>query len=510
MGRTLVSVCVVFLLFVGCLGQETTESQTSTDAPANVDWDKTDLSLPIANADAQSQSGVPSSTTYQDYETFLSNPWGPMLMQMNMSPYGDRLYNRRSRYETQGNLDVNPFLRRPDVNYPRDWNDTTPQAYDSYPINSNYQPYPPQGLFYPQQDLDQNSKNIDYPDQSDTASDQEDTQPQDDSKLPTDTVISQPPPFYRPPFSRPYANRDQQFYYPPMNYFWQNQDNIRRQGNTLPSAPYPYPPGFYPPGGPPTYPQVNVFVQPPTSEDKPGSATQENAAERRQSVPEPLSPTTPPPNNLPVGAPYPLRPSFPYPPNPYLFGYPPAPFQPPFPPALLPRPTPTLPNIPPPPPNNLIDIPVQGLLHPPRREDLPPLPPPKTVPDVVNVDVIGPEADAKPAEGNIPYKFGYDSNDGLGTDQHREESADGSGVVTGSYSYRDPNGVYRVVNYIADKDGFRASVKTNEPGAANPGSADVVVFAERPPLKTVVESLRRSDVEVAVASDQSEMEIEDK
>ncbi|KAG8192060.1 hypothetical protein JTE90_025324 [Oedothorax gibbosus] len=505
MGRTLPSVCVVILSIVGSLGQEAFQSQTTTDAPANVDWDTTNA--PLSEPNAQSQSDAPTPIFNQDYETIFSNPWGPMMMQMNLSPYGDRLYNGRSRFETQGNSDVNPFLRRPDAYYPRDWNDTVPQDYERYSVLPDYQPYPPQGVFYPQtENSDRNPNNVDLPDQLESTSDQQDPQSRDDSKPPTDPAISQPPPFYIPPFSRQSASRDQQFYYPPMNYFWGNQD-IRGRANTARPTPYPYPPGFYPPGGPPTYPQVNVFVQPPNGEDKSALTAPEQTAERRQSVPEPLSPPVPASNNLPVPS-YPPRPNLPFPLNPYLFGYPPFGFRPPFVPELIPRPTPILPNIPPP-NNNLIDIPTQDLLRPPKREDLPPLPPPKHVPDVVNVDVIGPSvADTKPAGGNIPYSFGYDINDGLGTEQQRQESSDASGVKTGSYSYTDLNGVYRIVNYIADKDGYRVSMKTNEPGAANPGSADVVVLAERPPLKIVVEGLKRSNVEVAVASDQSEMEIE--
>lgn len=43
--------------------------------------------------------------------------------------------------------------------------------------------------------------------------------------------------------------------------------------------------------------------------------------------------------------------------------------------------------------------------------------------------------------------------------------------VKGSYGYKDKHGLFREVTYIADKHGFRAHVKTNEPGTAkkNPG-----------------------------------------
>lgn len=38
--------------------------------------------------------------------------------------------------------------------------------------------------------------------------------------------------------------------------------------------------------------------------------------------------------------------------------------------------------------------------------------------------------------------------------------------VHGSYGYRDNKGIYREVYYVADKNGFRANIKTNEPGLA--------------------------------------------
>lgn len=68
----------------------------------------------------------------------------------------------------------------------------------------------------------------------------------------------------------------------------------------------------------------------------------------------------------------------------------------------------------------------------------------------------------------IPYKYGYDI---VGGDHHsgdfkhtRQESGDGHGNVQGSYSYQDALGNRRVVNYVADHHGFRAQVRTNEPG----------------------------------------------
>ncbi len=39
----------------------------------------------------------------------------------------------------------------------------------------------------------------------------------------------------------------------------------------------------------------------------------------------------------------------------------------------------------------------------------------------------------------------------------------------GSYGYTDGHGIYRQVDYVADKHGFRATIKTNEPGTSNEG-----------------------------------------
>lgn len=45
-----------------------------------------------------------------------------------------------------------------------------------------------------------------------------------------------------------------------------------------------------------------------------------------------------------------------------------------------------------------------------------------------------------------------------------KEQGDGSGSVQGSYGYTDNQGLFRQVDYVADAGGFRASVRTNEPG----------------------------------------------
>lgn len=73
-----------------------------------------------------------------------------------------------------------------------------------------------------------------------------------------------------------------------------------------------------------------------------------------------------------------------------------------------------------------------------------------------------------------PYSYGYDVEDNYGNKQWRQERSSNPQEIHGSYGYRDKNGIYREVVYIADKHGFRANVKTNEPGVADTKSpADV-------------------------------------
>jgi len=82
-----------------------------------------------------------------------------------------------------------------------------------------------------------------------------------------------------------------------------------------------------------------------------------------------------------------------------------------------------------------------------------------------------------------PYSFGYDIDDGYGTKSHQKEDGDEHGGKRGSYGYTDAYGIYRQVDYIADDYGFRATIKTNEPGTASQSPADVSLYAN--PVQTV-------------------------
>lgn len=66
------------------------------------------------------------------------------------------------------------------------------------------------------------------------------------------------------------------------------------------------------------------------------------------------------------------------------------------------------------------------------------------------------------SQGN--YRFGYDVVHSSGSSFHKEASS--NGVKVGSYGLRDVDGRVRIVNYVADAQGFRADVRTNEPDPA--------------------------------------------
>jgi len=78
-----------------------------------------------------------------------------------------------------------------------------------------------------------------------------------------------------------------------------------------------------------------------------------------------------------------------------------------------------------------------------------------------------------------PYSFSYvaDAIDGRSS---RDEVSDGTGVVRGSYSILGDDGIKRIVTYIADENGFRAKVQTNEPGTESKSPANVVFESSQP------------------------------
>lgn len=61
------------------------------------------------------------------------------------------------------------------------------------------------------------------------------------------------------------------------------------------------------------------------------------------------------------------------------------------------------------------------------------------------------------------YSFGYDEAGATGG-SFRHEKSDAYGNKYGSYGLKGADGKVRVVNYVADANGFRANVQTNEAG----------------------------------------------
>ncbi|CAN7983523.1 unnamed protein product [Ixodes pacificus] len=77
----------------------------------------------------------------------------------------------------------------------------------------------------------------------------------------------------------------------------------------------------------------------------------------------------------------------------------------------------------------------------------------------------------------MPYGFKYEAVGDDGGGHTREESADGSGRVVGSYTIFTADGLERRVYYEADENGFRAHIETNEPGTKTSNPADVTIVS---------------------------------
>lgn len=73
-----------------------------------------------------------------------------------------------------------------------------------------------------------------------------------------------------------------------------------------------------------------------------------------------------------------------------------------------------------------------------------------------------------------PFDFNYNVADEEGNTQNHQASSDGR-TVKGSYGYTNKEGLFRIVEYVADENGYRAMIKTNEPGTVSGGSADAPV-----------------------------------
>ncbi|XP_022706219.1 adult-specific rigid cuticular protein 15.7-like [Varroa jacobsoni] len=104
----------------------------------------------------------------------------------------------------------------------------------------------------------------------------------------------------------------------------------------------------------------------------------------------------------------------------------------------------------------------------------------------------GSSVSSRAEDGLGNYKFVYDEKHATGG-TFRSEAGNKLGVA-GSYGLVDIDGRSRVVNYVADGLGFRASIKTNEPGTApaaaaatsiiTPGAAAITKTVAAAPIVT--------------------------
>lgn len=90
-----------------------------------------------------------------------------------------------------------------------------------------------------------------------------------------------------------------------------------------------------------------------------------------------------------------------------------------------------------------------------------------------------PEPDA--GEPMMPYSFEYTANGPDGGNSRREQN-DGQ-RVTGTYTLNGPDGIQRIVHYVADKDGYRATIVTNEPGTESHSPAATILNSSQQPAE---------------------------
>ncbi|XP_037519563.1 cuticle protein 10.9 [Rhipicephalus sanguineus] len=76
-----------------------------------------------------------------------------------------------------------------------------------------------------------------------------------------------------------------------------------------------------------------------------------------------------------------------------------------------------------------------------------------------------------PLSQPIPYSFKHESSTDEGTHTH-EETGDGNGRVSGSYTLTLADGRQRTVRYTADETGFHPEITTNEQGTESNSPAD--------------------------------------
>lgn len=79
-----------------------------------------------------------------------------------------------------------------------------------------------------------------------------------------------------------------------------------------------------------------------------------------------------------------------------------------------------------------------------------------------------------------PYSFNYQVE---GSSRH--ESGDTKGTVRGQYTLQGADGSNRIVDYVADRNGFRAQVNTNEFGTQGDSPANVALRSSQPDAQDI-------------------------
>ena len=107
----------------------------------------------------------------------------------------------------------------------------------------------------------------------------------------------------------------------------------------------------------------------------------------------------------------------------------------------------------------------------------------------------GTSVSSRSEDGLGNYKFNYNEQHSTGG-SWRSEAGNKHSVV-GSFGLNDVDGRVRVVNYVADKLGFRASIKSNEPGTESVPAASTHVLGST--NSVVAGSVQTAKIDVPVA-----------